>query len=175
MLIILAFCPTAFQRGGGKINSKQIVKGGRPLVPILLRLLPRWTRLVCVFVCTSSCTCVHACLKDHPNALMCIWNMVQVSIHVCEGPVWLRWQTEQTAGLHTRHMSGARCYDTVAPTAPWIPGGQSGCKLETVCNGLIYATHTRTHTHTHTHRFSLWSVVSSPLYIFILLMEVWLF
>ena len=88
--------------------------------------------LLCAFETWCKCHCMCTC------------------VHIYDGLLWLRWQTEQTAGLHTRHMSWARCYDSVAPTAPRIPGGQSGCKLETVCTDLIHATHTHTHTHTHT-------------------------
>ena len=87
---------------------------------------------------------------------MCI-NMEQVSMCVC-AHVWeigVTKMTEQTAGLHARRMSGACCYDTVAPIAPWIPGDQSGCKLETVWNGLIHAWATHTHTHTHIYRLCM--------------------
>lgn len=98
------------------------------------------------------------------NVLLCIWNMVR--LYVCKGPVWLRWQTEQTAGLHTRHMIRARCYDTFAPIAPWIPGDQSGDKLETVWKGLIHAR--PGDTHTHVYRLSLRLVVTCRLYILII-------
>ena len=54
-----------------------------------------------------------------------------------EQAMCLREQTEQTAGFHTHRMAAVRCHGAVAPTAPRIPGGQSGYKLETVCDDLI--------------------------------------
>lgn len=85
MLIILALRPTAFQRGRGKINSEQIVKGGCPLVPVLLRLLSRWTRLLCVFVYACVYISMHMCSCMFIGSPKCSYVHMKhgASVNVC--------------------------------------------------------------------------------------------
>lgn len=95
-----------------------------------------WARGMCSRMCA-----VHVQMFC---TVVCIWKRLR------DRPAWLTQQTEPTAGLHTLHTSAACCYDTVAPTAPWIPGDPSGCKLKSVWRGPRHAARTHTGTHAHT-------------------------
>lgn len=157
--IMLALCPAAFQRGGGKINSEQIVKGGGGLCTSArsAELLPRWTRWMCVFSKTSARTCPYMLMKSSKCSYVHMKPGASVNVRVWEAGMtkMADWTDSRSSRLpHGQSPLLWHCCPRSPMNPRWPIWMQAGDRLEWP-DTSPGCTHSCTHTHAYTHIYTM--------------------